>query len=155
MELRFSTILPVLGLLLFTLVTIRSAKLNEYDAPQPRKYYWWSSLRLDSDPLDQHRPAFWPCPNDPRSNCANWDLLPNQSVVPSVFDRAFISSAFPAFLVGTSIVALCSKRGVDEVLTFMVSMPILLFGWYFLVGWILDWLLARRKRAPETPLKLT
>jgi hypothetical protein len=153
MEIRFSTILPVAGLVLFTVVSIRSAKLNEHDADHPRKYFWWSSLRLDSDPLNRHPSPAQPC-GDKRQDCAG-DESSSRKVVPDWLDRTLAISGFPAFLAGTAVVALGSKQGVDEVLTFMVSMPILLFGWYFLVGRLVDWLLTPRSRPPDVPLKLT
>jgi hypothetical protein len=138
MNVRFSVIFPALGLLLFAMVTVRSAGMNEHDSKHPRKYFWWSSLRLDTDPLNRHRPAAMPCPDEPHADCSGWDLLPNQWVDPSIFDRVFIVSAFPAFVAGTGIVALSSKRGADEVLVFMVSMPMLIFLWYYFAGWLID-----------------
>jgi hypothetical protein len=153
MEIRFSLILPVLGLLLFTAVTLRSAKVNEHDAAHPHKYYWWSSLRLDTDPLNQHPATPPPC-GDKEKNCAQ-DESRTLQVSPNVLDKTLAISGFPAFLAGAGIVALSSRRGIDEVLAFMVSMPILLFGWYYLVGWLVDWLVARRNGASAAPLKLT
>ena len=44
--------------------------------------------------------------------------------------------------------------GIDEVLTFFVSMPILLFCWYYLVGWLIELWLDRRTRIKNIPLKL-
>lgn len=156
METRFSVILPILGLALFTLVTIRSAKLNEHDAAHPQKYYWWSSLRLDTDPLNRYplpEQPEQPC-KDGTENCTKWQLRA-QWVTPALLDRLLGISGLPAFLAGAAIVAACGKAGVDEVLTFMVSMPILLFGWYFFVGWLLDLVLSRRRDKDAVPLKLT
>jgi hypothetical protein len=47
-------------------------------------------------------------------------------------------SAFPAFLVGRFVVHGFSRIGVNELTSFMISMPVLIFGWFFLVGWLLD-----------------
>jgi len=157
MRLRWSVILPVIGLILFTAVTIRSARLNDHDASHPHKYFWWSSLRLDSDPLNRHplpEPPDQPC-KDGTANCSEWKTLPDRWARPGLLDRALVISGFPAFLAGAAIVAICSKQGVDEVLAFMVSMPILLFGWYFLAGWLLEKVLYRRAMVRSTPLKLT
>jgi hypothetical protein len=75
-------------------------------------------------------------------------------VTPGLLDRLLVYSALPAFLAGAAIVISLSKRGVDEVLTFMVSMPILLFGWYYFVGWLIDRWSHRRAQAKSLPLKI-
>ena len=154
MRIRWSIILPVIGLLLFAAVTIRSASLNEHDESHPQKYFWWSSLRLDTDPLNQHpiAPVQAPCPEG-KANCAGWELR-ERWVTPALVDRALVLSALPAFLAGSAIVAGLSKLGVDEVLTFMVSMPILIFAWYFSVGWLLERWSLRRQQRKSSPLKI-
>jgi hypothetical protein len=48
-----------------------------------------------------------------------------------------------------------SNLGIDEVLTFMVSMPILIFAWYYLVGWLIDRLSHKRQQAKPVQFKLT
>ena len=142
---RLSVILPIVGLLLFAAVTYRSALANPEAQDVPNKYYWWSSLRLDTDPLNQNsRPE----PAAPATvNRPGW------------LDRFLTISALPAFLIGSGLVIALSKQGVDEVLTFLVAMPILVFGWFYFVGWLFDFLLARwiagRKQSTSTPLKLT
>jgi hypothetical protein len=145
MRIRISVILPVLGLLLFAVVTYRSMAANPEAQGVPNKYYWWSSLRLDTDPLNQN----------PRS-----DSVPSAThIAPGWLDRLLTISALPAFLAGSGLVIVFSKLGVDEVLAFMVSMPILVFAWFYLVGWLLDFLIvrwiARRTQSPSTPLKFT
>ena len=154
MRIRWSVILPFIGLILFTAVTIRSAKLNDHDESHRHKYFWWSSLRLDTDPLNEHPVTNVPCPNG-KGNCAGWYQLPNRWIEPSLLDKAFVVSAIPAFLAGAALVIGLSKLGVDEVLTFFVSMPILLFGWYYLVGWLIERWLDRRARSKNIPLKLS
>jgi hypothetical protein len=80
-------------------------------------------------------------------------------MAPGWLDRLLTVSALPAFLAGSGLVIALSKQGVDEVLTFLVSMPILLFAWFYLVGRLLDFLIvrwmARRAQSASTPLKLT
>jgi hypothetical protein len=51
-------------------------------------------------------------------------------------------------------VVVLSKAGLDEVLTFMVSMPILLFVWYYFVGWLIERWGYRRAQAKSVPLKI-
>ena len=157
MQIRFNQILPLLGLLLFAAVTYRSMGVNTQGPDGPHKYYWWSSLRLDTDPLNRHPAPAQPCSNG-APNCSTW-MLQTQWITPAYMDRLLIYASLPAFLAGTAIVAELSKRGVDEVLTFMVSMPILLFLWFYFSGWLLDRLIARlqsrRARTENTSLKLT
>ncbi|HEY1423579.1 MAG TPA: hypothetical protein VGF20_09010 [Candidatus Acidoferrum sp.] len=145
MRIRFSLILPVLGLLLFAVVTYRSMAANPEAQGVPNKYYWWSSLRLDTDPLNQ-KPRPDPVPS-------------TTHMAPGWLDRLLTISALPAFLAGSGLVIALSKQGVDEVLTFLVSMPILVFAWFYLVGWLLDLMIvrwmARRAQSASTPLKLT
>ena len=129
-------ILPIIGLILFAAVSYRSMPLNEHEQEVPRKYYWWSSLRLDSDPLNRNPDLAAPCANE-KQNCSNGEF-PNMKIGPLWLDRLLIISALPAFLVGAVIVVILSKLGLDEVCTFMVCMPILLFAWYYFAGWLLE-----------------
>src|SRR5215470_14813594 len=154
MQIRCSVILPVFGLVLFAVVTYKSMSMNPPAESVPNKYYWWSSLRLDTDPLNKHPKPASPCENK-EANCV--DFGPSVThVKPSLLDRLLTYSALPAFLAGAGLVIALSKRGVDEVLTFMVCMPILLFLWFFFVGWLLDRLIIRLLQPKSaTPLKLT
>jgi hypothetical protein len=152
MQLRWSLILPVIGLILFAAVSYRSMRVNRETQNEPSKYYWWSSLRLDTDPLDENPKTLRPC-QDGSENCVGWDLRARR-VTPGLLDRLLIFSSLPAFLAGTAIVAGFSKLGVDEVLTFMVCMPILIFCWYYFVGWLIDRWSFRRKQAKSVPLKI-
>jgi hypothetical protein len=152
MRLRWSVILPMIGLILFTAVTYRSMPANEHEQEAPRKYYWWSSLRLDSDPLNKNPQLAVPCANE-KQNCSNGEF-PNVKIAPRWLDRLLIVSALPAFLAGAAIVVVLSKLGLDEVLTFMVSMPILLFVWYYFIGWLIERWSYRRGEANSVPLKI-
>jgi hypothetical protein len=152
MPLRWRMILPMLGLILFAAVTYRSLPANHHQQETPRKYYWWSSLRLDSDPLNEDPQLTAACANE-KQNCANGEF-PNVKITPSWLDRLLIISALPAFLGGAAIVVLLSKLGLDEVLSFMVCMPILLFVWYYFVGWLIERWISRKSQAKSDPLKL-
>jgi|SRR5438045_222583 len=151
MQLRWSVILPIIGLILFVAVSYRSVRDNHKGQDEPTRYYWWSSLRLDTDPLNQHPTQAKPCENGER-NC--WELR-RRWVTPALLDRFLIVSSLPAFLTGLAIVIGLSNFGIDEVLTFMVSMPILLFGWYYFVGWLIERWISRRTRTKTIPLKIT
>ncbi len=142
MQLRWSLILPVIGLILFAAVSYRSMPANHHEPEAPRKYYWWSSLRLDSDPQN-------------KNSALEVDNLPNKKVAPGWLDRVLVLSALPAFLVDAAVVVGMSKLGIDEVLTFMVSMPVLLFAWFYFSGWLIERWISRRQRPGNTEFKVT
>jgi hypothetical protein len=54
-----------------------------------------------------------------------------------VLARALIFSAIPAFLLGPLITVELGRLGISEVLTFMVSMPLLIGSWFYLLGWLI------------------
>jgi hypothetical protein len=147
----WSVILPVTGLILFAVVSYRSALANHETQNAPGKYLWWSSLRLDSDPLNEHPIPVSPCENA-KAKCGNDDLA-DKKVAPGWSDKLLIISALPAFLAGAGIVMGLSMAGIDEVLSFMVAMPILLFAWYYFIGWLIDRWRRRRKEAKTNVFK--
>ena len=151
---RWGILLPVAGLALFTLVSYRSALLNhQLQRSSPNRYFWWSTLLLDSDPLDRNPKPVALCQYDP-AHCASWEV-PGKSPRPAWPDRALVFSSLPAFLAGWAIVYLCGRAGVDEVLTFLVVMPMLLFTWFYLAGRLIDRWSRKRRQARGTGLKLT
>jgi len=153
MLMRWSVLLPFLGLVLFGAVSYHSKQVNDELQRSPNRYFWWSSLRLDSDPLNQHPKPPELCQYDPL-RCANWDVNTRQ-VSPGWLDRTLVVTSFPAFLAGFALVLALARQGINEVLTFMVVMPTLLFGWYFFLGWMVERWWSKRKRAKPGPLKLT
>ena len=127
-------ILPTIGLLLFTRETYSSYRYWQIQS-QPGRYFWWASIRLDSDPLNRYSP--------PRvRNNAEWDL--HEIAEPGWMEISSVLSGLPAFLVSKLIVAGLSRLGVSQIFSFMISTPILLFVWYYFLGWLLD--RRRRKR---------
>ena len=152
MQLRWSLILPMVGLVLFAAVSYRSMPMNHHEQEAPRRYYWWSSLRLDSDPLNKNTALGKPCPAG-IPDCSSGES-PNMKIAPGWLEKSLVFSGFPAFLAGFAIVAGLSKRGIDEVLTFFVSMPVLLVAWYYLLGWLIEFCIARRAQARSVPLKI-
>jgi len=108
---------------------------------------------LDSDPLNKNPKPRSPC-QDKKENCVHRELA-YQWVQPGLLDKLLVVSALPAFLAGAAMVIGLSNLGIDEVLTFMVSMPILIFAWYYLVGWLIDRWSHKRKQAKREQLKLT
>jgi hypothetical protein len=148
MRRRWSLILPLCGLALFFLGTYQGFRLNRrIYANRPTRYFYWASLRLDSDPLNRHPvpESVAPCKNG-EENCVSWDP-PYIWVEPGWGEKALILSALPAFAISAGIVRILARLGISEVPTFFVSMPLLVFAWFYLIGWLLDrW---RHKRGPS------
>jgi hypothetical protein len=143
MQIRWGNILPFIGLALFAVVSYQSARINDQLQRSPNRYFWWSSLRLDSDPLNLHPKPPERCQYDP-AHCADWDVSTRRNP-PGWLDRVLVLSALPAFLAGFALVLALARKGVNEVMTFMVSMPMLLYGWYYFVGWLIEYWVYRRK----------
>ena len=141
MRRRWQLLLPLFGLLLFAVGSYESIRMN-HDAGATR-YRWWSNIRLDTDPLGRHQPAFIPCKNDPQQNCADWAPVLIW-VDPGPLAIAFRLSAFPAFSLSRLTVHGLGHFGVNEVATFYALTPILIALWFFCVGWLLDRLRSRR-----------
>jgi hypothetical protein len=57
---------------------------------------------------------------------------------PGLILEWFMVSALPAFVLGIVIVHGLGRFGVNEVWTFLISMPFLIFTWYYFIGWLLD-----------------
>jgi hypothetical protein len=66
--------LPTIGLLLFLGVTLDSVRMNREAFHTPSRYFYWSSFRLDSDPLNRQSWATASC-NDASGGCTGWDPM--------------------------------------------------------------------------------
>src|SRR5512146_2869920 len=99
MRRRWSLILPVCGLLLFSLITLESIETNMRHQGGSNRFFWWSFIRLDSDPLNRHSiaPAVSPC-HDGAPDCVTFELEARW-VTPGWLDKSLLYSALPAFLV--------------------------------------------------------
>src|SRR5215471_7579200 len=128
-------ILPALGLLLFAGETYSSYRQWQMER-SPRRYFWWATIQLDSDPLNRHSLPL------ERSN-TEWNL--HEIAEPEWMATSSILSGLPAFLASKLIVAALSRLGVNHVLSFMISAPILLFAWYYFLEWLLDRWRAKRR----------
>jgi high-affinity Fe2+/Pb2+ permease len=72
-------------------------------------------------------------------------------VTPGPLRRVLEITALPAFFFGFFLVAGLGKMGINQVLTFMISMPIFISAWFYLLGWLLDrWRFKRRHRRTAT-----
>ncbi len=144
-------ILPTIGLFLFAVGTYASVRFNRQYHIGSHKYFYWSSIRLDKHPIDRRFRLVSCNPN--HSDCPPWE--PDHIwVEPGVVARICVTSAFPAFLLGLFITRNLGRVGINEVTTFMISMPLLLFGWCYLVSWtiggFISWWLKYRLAAENT-----
>ena len=134
-RMRWRIILLAIGLLLFAAETYDSYRQWQIQS-SPGRYFWWSFIRLDSDPVNRHpRPAHAGVADG--ENSADWDL-PDKIVDPGYVANSSFFSGLPAFLVSMLVIAALSRLGISQVWTFMIATPILLFAWYYFLGWLLD-----------------
>jgi hypothetical protein len=145
----------VLGLIVLFVISYSSFRWHRQYAKDSH-IFLWSSIHLDSDPLNWHPSSrYTPCPPE-KPDCFQWDLS-TLAVEPGFLTRALMLSAFPAFIVGAVLVDMLGRLAVSQVASFMVSMPILIFAWFYLVGkaltkWgvgIRAWI---RRRRPRTSM---
>jgi hypothetical protein len=140
---RWSVIFPVVGLLLFGAITLYSYRTQR----GPSKYFYWSSIRLDSDPANRRAPTTLPC-KDGRQECSEWDLtIADRWIDPGILEIVLIVAALPAFIVGGISVAGLGRLGINQVSSFLVLMPILIFMWFHFVGRLVDRLFGNRVHA--------
>jgi hypothetical protein len=134
-------ILPILGLILFSAESFHSLQMNRRLRVSPQRYYYWSSLPLDSYPLSRH-----PSQTSPSNG---WQVR-SVWIDPGYVTQALMLSALPAFAFGALIVSALAHLGVSEVLSFTFAMPLLIFGWFYFVGGYIDqWIRKRSRLEPE------
>jgi hypothetical protein len=142
MRVRF--ILPLIGLLLFAIGSYASLRFNRLTHPNSHKYFWWSSIRLDSDPLNRHpdRPV---CDPVEASSAPCWEHV-SLWVDPGGLAEAFMISALPAFLTGKALAGGLGHLGISEVKTFMLCTPVLVSVWYYFLAWFCVWCVRHLRR---------
>jgi hypothetical protein len=133
---RWRPTLCLWGLVLFGLLTYASIQGNrEMRHGRHGRYFWWGSVRLDSDTLDRHL-TLEPCTQRPNGDCV-WEPL-YIWVEPGLLEKALVLSALPAFILGRTVVFGLARLGVNELTSFMFTMPVLILVWFYGVGWLLD-----------------
>ena len=135
---RWRSILCLWGLVLFGLLSYGSVRANRYLHTQHLcgRFFWWGSLRLDTDPLNKHPVLNQPCAPDTDQTCGFEPLY--VEVTPGWIERALTLSALPAFLLTLAIVRGLAHFGISELLTFMIAMPLLALVWFYTLGLLLD-----------------
>jgi len=145
MQKRWRLVLPTVGIILFSVVSYHSLRA---DREIPSRYFWWSSIRLDSDPSSRRNSGAIPCQNG-KENC--WELR-TKWVDPGLLEQFLMLSALPAFAVGGFAVRRFGRMSINQVSSFMLMMPVLIGAWYYLIGWLLDrWISRRSRRRTSTP----
>jgi hypothetical protein len=135
MRKRWRYVLPIIGLMCFTAITMGSLRRRaETKYPSDRIFYW-SSIRLDRAPNTLEVPKSSECGKD--ETCVGWDRY-QFYVDPGPLVKALMVFGFPAFLVGIPIVRLFGHLGIDELVVFMIVMPLSIWAWFYLMGLVLD-----------------
>ena len=147
MRARWRFILPVVALIAFGVESCSSLRMNRSLGTTPRRYYWWSSTRLDTDPLNKNQkvPSL-PSPCKSGEEECGWE--PKFIWVdPGYLMESLMLLALPAFVLGAISVSVLGHLGVNEVWSFMLLMPLFVFAWFYFVGWLVDrWVRKRRER---------
>lgn len=66
-------------------------------------------------------------------------------VEPGWLVKYLMLSAFPAFFGGLAIVSVMGRLGISQIWSFLITMPILIFAWFYFVSWLVDrWIFQRR-----------
>ena len=128
----------MIGLTLFAVETYHSVGMNRRMHQPTGQIFWWSSIRLDSDPLNQ-RPAVLSSPGCQvqSENCTSW-VARDIWITPGFLARVLMLSAAPAFIASVLAIDGLKRLGVSEVLSFFSLVPALMFAWYYFLGWLVD-----------------
>ena len=130
---------PFIGIILFSIVSYHSLRV---DRETPSRYFWWSSIRLDSDPSNRRNSGAIQIPcQEGKENC--WELR-TEWVDPGLLEQFLMLSALPAFVLGGFAVRSLGRMGINQVSSFMFLMPVLICAWYYLIGWLLDRWISKR-----------
>jgi hypothetical protein len=70
---------------------------------------------------------------------------------PSV--RLLAVTAFPAFIASLACVNILGRLGINEIPLFIGSAPVLIFAWYYFLGWGFERWYSRRKRRKTRTLR--
>jgi len=135
-------VLPGDGLLLFAAISYHS-----FNHPiEVGRYFWWGSIRLDSDPLNK---KVWITDSYQNGSPISdgWDSRAVW-VDPGLAEQFLVITALPAFVVGALIVHGLRHFGISQVVSFMGVMPILICAWFYFVGWLLRRLSRRGANLP-------
>ena len=149
MQISRKFVLPVVALLAFGAESWSSVRINRQFGTAPRRYYWWSFIRLDTDPMNKKLRVSTAC-KATEKDCG-WDFR-DAIVDPGYLTESLVVGALPAFVLGAFTVAGLSHLGVNQLWSFAVSMPVYIFAWFYFLGWLIDRWLRKRKRPISSTL---
>jgi len=130
--------------MLFGGVTYESLERRQYEKDHGQ-HFWWASIPLDTHHIDHGPGAAAPC-KEAEENCVSWDPVVIERY-PGWLTMLLMASAFPAFLVGIPLMRVLGRHGVSELWSFVALMPLLIFAWYYAIGWLIDcWRFKRLQR---------
>jgi len=137
---------PLIGLIMFALITLQSVIESRQFNKQAGfnnghgRYFWWSSIRLDSDPLNKRALFAKPVCMENSKGSEDCEVLEPLGIWidPSWLVKGLILTALPAFLLGAGLVGGLGRIGFSQVWVFMISMPSLVSAWFYFIGWLLD-----------------
>jgi hypothetical protein len=132
MRMRWRLVFPLVGLSLFGAVSYQSFREN---LDLSGRYLWWSSIRLDSDPLNKYKGGMLS-----KDGGLEWVW-----VTPGQLPKLLTLTALPAFVAGAFLVGALGRLGVSQVSTFMISMPLLIFTWYYFIGRLVEMICSRHR----------
>jgi hypothetical protein len=110
------------------------------------RYFFWSTIRLDADPLSRHHHS--PCAKS-QEPCVDWDVSRADGwgrVHARQLEKVLVVSALPAFLISGVVVFGLGRIGTSEVTSFMFSMPLLICVWFYCIDLRVDRRAYRRSR---------
>jgi hypothetical protein len=153
MRVRLKIALPLVGLFIFSTATYHSFHRQRELDRTPSRYFWWSAIRLDSDPANKkYKSTSTTSCKDVHENCGTWEDLRDRWVDPALVEQFLMLSAFPAFVIGRLAVTGLGKLGISQVSSFMLVMPVLIFAWYYFIGWLFDgWIHGWSRRSTPVP----
>jgi hypothetical protein len=133
MGMRWKFALPVVALIVFAGISWDSYRNpREGKAAVERYFYVGSVIRLDSHPRPERPPD--PC-DETKGPCVTWDM--SEAGLwhhPGMLQRILAFCSLPALFIGLFITAVLGKYGMNQLLVYMISMPPLIFGWFYFIG---------------------
>jgi hypothetical protein len=133
MRIRWTVVLPVLGLCCFVAVTYQSARRNR-SYGDLGKHFVWSTFQLDSDPLAWKTA----CAGQPEP-CVTWDPSTIDSSAGSTpLAKVLVVFALPAFLVSLLVVGSAGSHGANQIILFFALTPPLIAAWFYFLDRVVD-----------------
>jgi hypothetical protein len=137
MAIRWKVVLPVVGLIVFAGISWHSYRNpSEGNAAVGRYFYVGSVIRLDSHPPPERTPA--PC-DSAKEPCVSMGI---EDVGlwhhPGTLERIITFCVLPAFFIGLFITGVLGRFDMNQIVAYMISMPLLIFDWFYCVGWLID-----------------